>query len=648
MTLDKAMKSDSLGEFSSSASVYKNLYSQERDKSKKAELAYRAAEAYRMSGDVKNAAKWYDYASKQGNKDPKLLYRVAQMQLAQGQYQDAIVKLNDYKKANPSDSMGDFMYNNASNALKWSKEKSKYSVENAKALNTRWYDFAPSYYKKDEIVFTSDREGGINKDIYIWDGMPFTDMWSSKINKKTGSFAPPAIFGAKELNTDYNDGSCQFDKKGNIYFTQCNGKKGKEKNCKIYSCEMKGKNWETPEALPFQDSVHHYSHPCVSTDGTVLYFTSDMEGGLGGYDIWFTVYNKKSKTWGDPINAGPVVNTSKDEVYPWLHSDGTLFFASNGHQGMGGMDIFQTKGQGKDWEMPKNMKAPINSGADDFALICDDRKETGFFTSNRPGGRGADDIYSFKIQPMQICLQGKVVDCRTGEALANATITISNSLDDKKLVLKTDAQGKYKTKCDLKANAEYSLFAQKREDYYLDSKTEEVSTFGIEVSTTLVQDFCLKQINLDAIFNVRGIYYDLDSARIRPDAAKILDSLVLVLTNYPKITIELGSHTDCRASYEYNINLSQRRADSAVAYVISRGIESDRLTAKGYGETQLVNDCACERDQEPFVSCTEDEHQLNRRTTVKITGKGYVSKTKPAEPPAPPKKPAPNPRNKPK
>ena len=359
-----------------------------------------------------------------------------------------------------------------------------------------------------------------------------------------------------------------------------------------------------------------------------------MDGGIGGLDIWFVRYNKKTKDWGEPVNCGPTINTIKDEVYPWVHDDGSLFFASNGHPGMGGMDIFYSAGVGKEWTKPKNMKWPINTGGDDFALICDKTKETGYFTSNRPGGKGGDDIYRFYLLPMEICLVGKVTGCVDHQPIPNATVTINNSINNEVLTIKTDAKGEYKTKCNLKPNAEYSLYAQKREDLYIDSKVEEVSTMGIEVSTTLRQDFCLDELPVDKYFNVPGIYYDLDSARIRPDASLILDSLIGILNKYPKITIELGSHTDCRATYDYNINLSQRRADSAVDYLIRNGIEKERLVAKGYGETYLVNDCACEKEKgmEPSIKCTDTEHQANRRTTVKVTGKAFISKLPPKKP----------------
>ena len=632
-SFEKAKKYEDAKKYFDASQIYKKIYSSSKDKNEKALAAIKASETFKQVGNIKEADKWLNNAIKQNSTAPEVNLMKAKVFIYNELYTDALKSLNDYKKESKNDTMGDYLTGVATNGLKWKKEKSKYIVENLKVINTKFFDFAPAVFKKDLMIFTSDREGGINKTPYSWTGYTFSDFYKSERNKKTGNWGSPILIKDK-LNTKFNDGSGNFDSKGVFYCTQCNGKKGEGMHCNIYQTELKNKDWDEPELLPFNnDSLYDCSQPCPTPDGQILFFSSNMPGGIGGHDIWFVTYSKKSKTWSDPINVGPAINTPKDEVYPWIHNDGTMFFSSNGKNGMGGMDIYSAIGQGKDWSEVKNMKAPINSGADDFAFSCDDRKESGFLTSNRVGGKGNDDIYTFKMAPLEICLVGTITDCKTNEPLANAIVTVTNSIDTSRIILKTDAKGGYKTKCNLKPNAEYSVYAQKREDYYFDSKVFDISTMGIEVSTTLRQDMCLKQIDIKEVFTVKGILYDLDRAEIRPDAALILDSLVLVMKKYAKITIELGSHTDCRASYVYNIDLSQRRADSAVAYIINHGIDKERLTARGYGETQLVNDCACEGEKEPkggkhapFEPCSEDLHQLNRRTTVKVTGMNYISK----------------------
>lgn len=425
-----------------------------------------------------------------------------------------------------------------------------------------------------------------------------------------------------------------------MYYTQCNGRKGDGRGCKIWFTTLKGKEWEEPQLMPFcanPNDTFTYGHPSLSEDGNILYFTSDKPGGFGGKDLYFSNFVKKSKTWGDPINMGDSINTEADEMFPFIHPDGTLYFASNGHVGLGGLDIFMTKGQGTSWSTPKNMRSPINSGADDFAFICDNTKEYGFFSSNREGGRGQDDIWRFSMTPLVFTISGVVRDDSTKEILPGSKVVMTNSYDTTRMVAITDANGYYKFT--LRANTDYELIASK-EDYY-DSRLESQTTKGLEVSTDLIQDFTLKQFTYEFV-KVEGIYYDLDKANIRPDAALILDSLVMTLNKYPRIVIELGSHTDCRADSAYNIRLSQARSDSAVAYLVAKGIDPERLVAKGYGENMLaVEKCKCDKSDPGNKICSEEEHQLNRRTTVRILSTKFKSRNAPPEP-----APAPAPKNK--
>jgi outer membrane protein OmpA-like peptidoglycan-associated protein len=325
-------------------------------------------------------------------------------------------------------------------------------------------------------------------------------------------------------------------------------------------------------------------------------------------------------------------------MYPTIHEDGTLYFASNGHVGLGGTDIFMSKGSGKDWGEPINMKSPINSHGDDFAVIFGKDKESGYFSSNRDGGKGQDDIYRFSMNPLVFTLSGVVRNAKTKAIMPNVYVNITSSSDTGKIVIKTDQLGSYKIV--LKQRTDYELFASR--SMFYDSKLEEQTTKGLEQSADLVQDFELNSLGLET-FTLRGILYDLNRAEIRPDAALILDSLVLVLNKYPSLKIELGSHTDCRADSLYNIDLSQRRADSAVAYLLSKGIDSLRLESRGYGENELeVKECACEGPNERAqgLKCTEAQHQLNRRTTVKVLDI-YWEKPKPiiVAPPKTPGKP---------
>ena len=445
----------------------------------------------------------------------------------------------------------------------------------------------------------------------------------------------PVLVDKDKLNGKLNDGAIAFDSRfTTAYVTRCNYDNNfKGKSCRIYTSTLTGSEWSEPEPLNFSSDSFNCGQPTLTKDGQTMYFSSDMPGGFGGKDIYMVSYSKRSKTWGDPVNLGPTINTDENEVYPTIHEDGTLYFASSGHVGLGGTDIFMTKGNGTDWGEPVNMKSPINSHGDDFAIIFGKDKESGYFTSNREGSKGADDIYRFSMNPLVFTLSGVVRNAKTKAVMPNATITLTSSSDTGKIVLKTDQVGSYKIT--LKQKTDYELFASRQMFY--DSKTEEKTTKGLEQSADLVQDFELNSLGLET-FTLRGILYDLDKANIRPDAALILDSLVLVLNKYPSLKIELGSHTDCRADSIYNIGLSQRRADSAVTYLRNHGIDSLRLVSVCYGENMLeVTECACEgpNEREQGLKCTEAQHQLNRRTTVKVLDI-YWEKPKSVAPIAPP------------
>jgi peptidoglycan-associated lipoprotein len=626
-------------EFAAALDAYKNVYGdKEVSKEDKKEAAFRIAECYRMKSDFKNAETWYKKALKAGFKDPTCQYRYAEALKNNQNYAQAIIEMKEYKKLVSNDPRADRMITGCEDALKWKNQKTRYLVENVKELNTKFSDFAPAYYKNNALYITTDREAGKSKDDYMWTGNKHVDLWYSELKKKKLS-AP--IFLEGLVNSPFNDGVCCFDKKGTtMYYTQCNGRKGDGRGCKIWFTTLKGKEWEEPQLMPFcanPNDTFTYGHPSLSEDGNILYFTSDKPGGLGGKDLYFSNFVKKSKTWGDPINLGDSVNTEADEMFPFIHPDGTLYFASNGHVGLGGLDIFVTKGQGTNWSTPKNMRSPLNSGADDFAFICDNTKENGFFSSNREGGRGQDDIWRFSMTPLVFTISGVVRDDSTKEILPGSKVVMTNSYDTTRMIAITDANGYYKFT--LRANTDYELIASK-EDYY-DSRLESQTTKGLEVSTDLIQDFTLKQFTYEFI-KVEGIYYDLDQARIRPDAALILDSLVMTLNKYPRLVIELGSHTDCRADSAYNIRLSQARSDSAVAYLVMKGVDPERLVAKGYGENMLaVEKCKCDKSDPGNKICSEEEHQLNRRTTVRILSTKFRSRNTPPEPP-----PAPSPKNK--
>jgi peptidoglycan-associated lipoprotein len=618
-----------------------------------------AAFCYRMANEYDKAIKAYERILKKEPKNTEALYQIAalNMKVSGGSEcnPDAMREGREYLKKYleevPNDERALKKLEAMDSSESWRKDapNSRYKVSNFKIVNTKGMDYSPMIAsKKDDVLYYStDREGPVSKKrIYGLTGNGFSDIWfvkgkAAKAKKgttaKTITWDKPTI-ALGTINTKYNDGSCVFDRKySTVYYTQCNGADGKSTSCKLFQAKLSGTEWGSEQMLDFCiNDTFDYGHPALSGDEKTLYFSSNCPGGEGGYDIWCVVYNQRAKSWGQPFNLGPTINTDKDEMFPyWNIHESALYFSSNGHLGMGALDVFKTEGAGTEWTAPENLRAPLNSGGDDFGITFDNNNmDHGFFTSNRCGGKGNFDIYEFNISPCVYDIEGYVYECLpktmsdaknidVSKPLANSTITITNDKDSVKIIVKTNDKGYY-GKIRLKEKTNYEMTCDNRELYFFDAPNVQRTTKGVKCGTTLKQDFCLiSQIIIQTV----PIYYDLDRAEIRPDAAKVLDEMILpLLVKYPKLRMELGSHTDCRSSYDYNIDLSQRRADSAVAYLVKKGIDPRRLLAKGYGESQLVNDCKCEGAVK--VPCTDAQHQENRRTTIKTLDVNFDPKVK--------------------
>ncbi len=624
-TLPKAVTSVEKKQFHSAAEQYAYLYAHTDVKKEKLAYAELVGECYKNASQYKKALAWYKKASNIKTAPAEVVMMYCKMLKANQMWPEAIVALQDFKKRFPDKltAMADCEISGCENALKWKDLKTRYIVINEKKLNSKDNDLAP-VYGKDGLYFTSDRPNPQGKSGYDWSGHGgYYDIYLSKVDKKKlkGTANPYASDNlgkpntVPDLYTPYNEGTMTFDTKGNVmYITQCGGKDGKEINCKIYKLDKKSAGWmeiDYTNPLPFcSDSLHVWGQPSLSADGSKLYFASDMEGTLGGQDIWVCNYVKKGKTWSNPINLGPSINTEKDDMYPFIHPDGTLYFASKGHCGIGGFDVFMSKGDGVSWSDAQNMRQPINSAGDDFGFICDQSKENGFFTSNRTALKD-DDIYSFSMTPLIYTLTIRTFDKNTREIIPNVDVPLTNSYDTTTLKLITNNTGSVKQI--IKGNTDYFFYGKKK--YYYDSRNESVSTKGLEESKDFVVDLFLERQTIE--IKVLDILYDLDKANIRPDAALKLDSVVEVLKKYPDVALELGSHTDCRARYDYNCDLSQRRADSAVNYMVRQGINIERLIARGYGEFRLTNNCSCEPGN-IAQGCDDNMHQANRRTTTRI------------------------------
>jgi outer membrane protein OmpA-like peptidoglycan-associated protein len=613
-------------QFAIAAPMLRSEADAERDLSAKAKKLYLAAESYRLSGNTQQAELLYKEAI-EADYNPIAYFYYALMLKANGKFKEAIKQLEIYQKRNPFDENTERELKACQTAIDWMAKPLNYRVNNVMELNSPAHEYAPFILNDGKLLFTSDRP---LKDMneYGWTGKKYCSIYlaTPNANKQFAQAEPlPA-----PINNAYNNGAACLNKAGNeLYFTRC-GSDGKENDyCKIYvSFKDVNGNWSEPQLLNFFDDTVNVQQPYLSPDGRELYMSADARDGYGGKDIY--VSTRTTEGWSTPQNLGATINTSGDEVFPVMHDDGYLYFSSNGHLSMGGLDIFYTKKNNNKWSTPQNMKYPINSPADDFALVFekldegekDSIRSKGYLSSSRAGGAGADDIWRFVQPRLQICVlqvaisekvlekpndpNSKVIGTR---ALADVDLNIQSGTEQIKMKSDTNGIVKLIVPC----NTTVMINASKNEYF---TKTETVfikRPAGYEADTSLTQ----AKITLDKIYrNVQitlsNIYYDLGKWNIRPDAALVLDTLATLMKENPDLRIELGSHTDSRADDKYNLTLSQKRAQSAVDYLVSKGIDKSRLIAKGYGESMLVNGCS------NGVPCTEEEHQQNRRTTFKV------------------------------
>lgn len=475
---------------------------------------------------------------------------------------------------------------------------------------------------KNGIIFTADKMVFKNSEKYDWTGKSYLDLYFSYKDKNGKWLSPMLLKG--DVNGEYHEGPACFNKEGNVvYFSRSNyeGKKLKknsksDSNIKLFRAELVGEKWTNLKELPFNSDEYSCGHPCLSPDGKTLYFISDMPGGFGGTDIYRSTLN--GDTWSKPENLGAVINTGGNEMFPYMHSDETFYFSSDAHNNLGGLDVFMTYYDGKKWLQVENLNYPLNSSRDDFAFVMNPDNKTGYVSSNRSND---DKIYEVTKNDPTFILSGFVKHKGLTTPVDSAIIEITDLNSNAKERVLTAKNGAYKTK--LKPGGNYSIKAFKSM-FFPVNEPKSISTVGKKVSENFTANFELEQIVIEKPIVLQNIYYDLDKWNIREEAAKELDKLVGVLNENPNIYIELSSHTDSRAGDQYNMVLSDKRAQAAVQYLIVKGIDAKRLKWKGYGETRLVNKCKNK------VNCTEEEHQQNRRTefkVIKIVGKDMVSKS---------------------
>lgn len=705
------------------------LYKSVLDETGDFEAMARLADCYRLTNQYAEAEYWYGKVCNNSDARPEHLLYFAQVLQTNEKYAESAKWYKKYRTDVPSDKRADNQLKAVENYRQFYKDIDRYRLEHLN-FNSGVYDFSPVFFE-DGIIFSSSRDS--IKSIqwnHTWTGEAFFDLFyveekkeDSKadnlegeeideevnISSDGGNWTKPKSVKGR-VNTKYHEGPIIFSPDfSKVYFTRNNfdntrvvGKVGKSSDkvvkLKLYTADIQGNNWTNIQEFEYNDNEYSVGHAAISPDGEFLYFVSDMPGGYGGTDLY--VSRAEGSSWSTPLNMGPDVNTEGDEMFPYIHNDGTLYFASDGHGGLGGLDIFRTSGKNTNWGEVKNMGAPLNSSEDDFGLIMNATRTQGYLTSDREGGTGSDDIYRFYDEG--ITLEGIVVDADTDEPICDAEVAMAymdevigehigkcdgkfefSVLPDRDYSLEGCAEiygcntvttttkgikpgGKVFVKIPLKKPDPISLEVlvvdkvtkAPIEDAKVVAYNDCDKTYG-DKQTDKVGMAIYKEVPKDCQFNVsanavsylpgdgdilvtgnpnpakltielekivvatpddprgpsivlRHIYYDFDQSYIRPEAEIDLNKVLDFMNINPGTIVEIGSHTDARATFGYNEALSERRAKAAVNWLVQRGIPRERLVAVGYGELQTLNGCM------DNVPCTEDEHQRNRRTEFRV------------------------------
>lgn len=621
------------GEYFDASKTYRAVYNKlnpKEERELRGRVAYQLATCYRKLNMAARATASYQNAIRYDYPDSMAYYYLGRSLQAEGKYQPAIDAYRQFLDYSPDDRLAKEGIRGCNNAIRAkSAKKSRYIVKSAKLFNSRRSDFSPMYLDKtlNTIYFTSSTEKATGTNKSEITGTKKSDIFLSKKNEKGEWQKPEPAEGA--LNTENDEGIISFSPDGQtMYLTVAKRSPNADTSVEIYTSQRSDATWSEPQKFEITaDTLSAYGHPAVSPDGTYLYFTSDMPGGYGGKDIWRINLKERS---GSLENLGEQINTSGDEMFPYLRTDSVLYFASDGHPGFGGLDLFKARldKTGNRWSID-NMGTPINSAGDDFGITYGEG-ESGFFSSNRGDARGYDHIYSFEYPEVKISIEGMVLD-KDEEPVPNAIIRIvGDDGSNQKEVARDDGSFKFK----LQRGVKYVMLAGA--PGYLNVKQEFESDIEEEDAEYGV-DFILAAIHKPQV--VENIFYDFDKATLRPESKQALDEMAQMLRDNPNVTIEMGSHTDRKGTDEYNVDLSDRRAKSVVDYLTAAGISSDRLTWKGYGEsvpktvTKRIN-----REYPQFPEGTvlneefietlspEDQEaadQVNRRTEFQVTSISY-------------------------
>jgi outer membrane protein OmpA-like peptidoglycan-associated protein len=591
---------------------------------KSEEMFKKLGNSYYFNADLEQARKWYDelfYMTQ--DVDAEYFYRYAQTLKASGEYAKADEMLLKFSEKSGADSRAKLFNTNRNYLSEIKANSGRYKIEDA-GINTKYSEYGGAHYGN-KLIFTSARDTGfLFQRKHKWSNQYFTKLYATEMVTDT-TLGTPVKF-ANKIRIPFHEATPIFTKDGQtMYFTQNNYLKGKKREnakkitfFKIYKAKLIDKEWSNVEELPFDSDNYSVGHPALSPDEKTLYFASDMPGTKGQSDIFKCIIDEDGN-YGIPENLGSKINTEGRESFPFISEENELYFASDGHPGLGGLDIFVVEiAKDGSYKKIKNIGEPANSSDDDFGFLINSETRRGFLTSNREGGKGSDDIYQFLETKSLRCnqeLYGIVTDLESGNILSNAKVSLF------------DAKFKLLTTYLSDINGHYNFEVDCENDYYIRAEKVEYTTFEKRINILnetgkteipIQLEKTIKEVkngdDLAKTFGIKIIYFDLDKSNIREDAAIELEKILDVMVENPTIKINIKSHTDSRASFEYNDQLSERRAKSTLEWLVKNGIDTGRLTAKGYGERELVNKCSDD------VPCSEDEHQANRRSEFIIDG----------------------------
>lgn len=596
---------------------------------KSVEVFQKLGNAYYFQSKLEEANKWYGELFAMNQEVlPEYYFRYAQTLKSMGNYKKADAMMEKFYEKSGTDNRTKIGKVQKDYLDEIKKNSGRYRIKNA-GINSKFSDYGTSFYNN-ELVFTSARDtGGIVSKKHKWTNQSYTNLYGAKVSDN-GNFEAPEKF-SNSVSSKYHESTPVFTQDGNtMYFTRNNfnnGKKGIDSErtilLKLYKATREGDKWTNVTELPFNSNEYSVAHPALSLDENTLYFASNMPGTIGGSqsDI-FKVSINEDGSFGTPVNLGDKINTEGRETFPFVTDTNELYFASDGHPGLGGLDVFVTqfKEDGSIGSI-KNVGEPVNSNMDDFAFLIDTKSKNGFVSSNRKEDNvGFDDIYKFtEILPIpedcEQLLTGVVVDVDSQEPIANAKVTLYDATETKLQEVTTDASGKYDfgmVACDTTLKIRVGKSKYNTNEISVAIPNESGTTVSKVVGIELTEKPLKRGDDLRKALGIDIIYFDLDKANIRPDAAVELAKVLEVMIQYPTMKIDVRAHTDCRQTAKYNEALSDRRAKSTIAWLVKNGINANRLSGKGYGESQLINNCNCEPTNKS--DCSEEQHQKNRRS----------------------------------